>query len=74
MRTSTASPGERRPSSTAAISAVIGTGLGGGVIVGGNVVKGRKGFGGELGHVLIPYQSIGGIEGLTPVCNCGSTR
>lgn len=55
------------------ISAVIGTGLGGGVIVGGNVVKGRKGFGGELGHVLIPYQSIGGIESLTPVCNCGRT-
>jgi predicted NBD/HSP70 family sugar kinase len=29
------------------------------------------GFGGELGHVLIPYQSITGIEGLTPHCNCG---
>ena len=40
------------------ISAIVGTGLGGGVIVDGNVVKGRKGFGGELGHVLIPYQSI----------------
>ena len=53
------------------ISAVIGTGLGGGVIVEGNVVKGRKGFGGELGHVLIPYQSIRGISGLTPECNCG---
>ncbi|MBX5494460.1 MAG: ROK family protein [Bryobacteraceae bacterium] len=53
------------------ISAVIGTGLGGGVIVNNSVVKGRKGFGGELGHVLIPYQSIQGIEGLTPQCNCG---
>ena len=53
------------------ISAVIGTGLGGGVIVDGNVVKGRMGFGGELGHVLIPYQSIAGIEGLKPECNCG---
>jgi glucokinase len=53
------------------ISTVIGTGLGGGVIVEGNVVKGRKGFGGELGHVLIPYQSIRGISGLTPECNCG---
>jgi len=53
------------------ISAVIGTGLGGGVITDGNVVKGRKGFGGELGHVLIPYQSIRGIEGLRPECNCG---
>ena len=55
------------------LSAVIGTGLGGGVITDGNVVKGRKGFGGELGHVLLPYQSIKGIEGLTPKCNCGRT-
>jgi glucokinase len=55
------------------ISAIIGTGLGGGVIIEGEVVKGRKGFGGELGHVLIPYQSIGGIEGLIPECNCGRT-
>ena len=53
------------------ISAIVGTGLGGGVIVDGMVVKGRKGFGGELGHVLIPYQSIPGIDGLTPHCNCG---
>jgi len=53
------------------VSIVIGTGLGGGVILDGNVVKGRKGFGGELGHVLIPYQSVPGIEGLKPQCNCG---
>jgi glucokinase len=53
------------------ISVVIGTGLGGGIIIDGNVVKGRMGFGGELGHVLIPYQSIPGTTGLTPECNCG---
>jgi glucokinase len=53
------------------ITIVIGTGLGGGIILDGNVVKGRKGFGGELGHVLIPYQSIAGIAGLRPECNCG---
>jgi glucokinase len=53
------------------ISAIIGTGLGGGVITEGDVVKGRKGYGGELGHVLIPYQSIAGIRGLRPECNCG---
>ena len=52
------------------ISAVVGTGLGGGVITEGKVVKGRRGFGGELGHVLIPYQSIRAIEGLRPSCNC----
>lgn len=55
------------------ISAIIGTGLGGGVIVDGNVVKGRAGFGGECGHVLLPYRSIAGIEGLDPICNCGRT-
>jgi predicted NBD/HSP70 family sugar kinase len=53
------------------ISAIVGTGLGGGVIIDGNVLKGRMGFGGELGHVLIPYQSIVGTEGLQPDCNCG---
>jgi glucokinase len=55
------------------ISAIVGTGLGGGVIVDGNVVKGRGGYGGECGHVLIPYQSIAGVEGIRPECNCGRT-
>lgn len=55
------------------LSAIIGTGLGGGIITGGHVVKGRHGFGGELGHVLLPYQSIRGIEGMQPDCNCGRT-
>ena len=55
------------------ITTVIGTGLGGGVITDGNVVTGRRGYGGELGHVLIPYQSIAGIGGLRPECNCGRT-
>lgn len=55
------------------VSVVIGTGLGGGIIIDGNVVKGRMGFGGELGHVLIPYQSIAGTAGLKPECNCGRT-
>jgi glucokinase len=53
------------------ISAIIGTGLGGGVITSGDVVVGRNGFGGELGHVLIPFQLIEGIGGLVPRCNCG---
>lgn len=53
------------------ISAIIGTGLGGGVIVNGEVVKGRAGFGGELGHVLLPWRSIPGAETLVPECNCG---
>jgi predicted NBD/HSP70 family sugar kinase len=55
------------------VSIIIGTGNGGGIILDGNVVKGKNGFGGELGHVLIPYQSIMGTEGINPVCNCGRT-
>jgi glucokinase len=55
------------------ISIVIGTGNGGGIILEGSVVKGKNGFGGELGHVLIPYQSIVRTEGMTPLCNCGRT-
>ena len=53
------------------ISTIIGTGNGGGIILEGNVVKGKNGFGGELGHVLLPYQSIAGTPGMNPVCNCG---
>ncbi len=55
------------------ISSIIGTGNGGGVILDGNVVKGKNGFGAELGHVLIPYQSIAGTTGINPECNCGRT-
>jgi predicted NBD/HSP70 family sugar kinase len=53
------------------ISIVIGTGNGGGIILDGSVVKGKNGFGGELGHVLIPYQSIPGTDGIKANCNCG---
>jgi glucokinase len=55
------------------VSVVIGTGNGGGIILDGSVVKGKNGFGGELGHVLIPYQAIAGIDGMKPQCNCGRT-
>jgi glucokinase len=55
------------------ISIVVGTGNGGGIILDGNVVKGKNGFGGELGHVLIPYQSIASTPGIDPKCNCGRT-
>jgi glucokinase len=55
------------------VSVVIGTGNGGGIILDGSVVKGKNGFGGELGHVLIPYQGIAGTGGMQPQCNCGRT-
>jgi len=53
------------------VSAVIGTGLGGGLVIDGQVVEGRNGFGGEVGHVLIPCEAIPELEGLRPPCNCG---
>jgi predicted NBD/HSP70 family sugar kinase len=55
------------------ISAIVGTGLGGGIVVDGRLVTGRHGFGGEVGHVLIPWRSIAGLEDLRPPCNCGRT-
>jgi len=58
-------------SKATSVSAIIGTGLGGGVIAEGNVVKGRSGYGGELGHVLIPHERIAAIRSLRPQCNCG---
>ncbi|MEI8316387.1 MAG: ROK family protein [Planctomycetia bacterium] len=58
-------------SDATSVAAIVGTGLGGGVIHGGRVVVGRRGFGGELGHVLIPWTLIPGIEGIDPKCNCG---
>jgi glucokinase len=53
------------------VSAIIGTGLGGGLVVDGRVVEGRNGFGGEVGHVLIPCEAIPALGGLRPPCNCG---
>jgi glucokinase len=53
------------------VSAIIGTGLGGGLVVNGRVVEGRNGFGGEVGHVLIPCEAIPDLRGIRPSCNCG---
>lgn len=53
------------------VSIIVGTGNGGGIILNGEVVKGKNGFGGELGHVLIPTERIAGIETLAPRCGCG---
>jgi len=61
--------GGTRPRSS--ITTVIGTGLGGGIVIDGRVISGARGFGGELGHVLVPYERIEGTEGLRPRCNCG---
>ncbi|MGH9057641.1 MAG: ROK family protein [Acidimicrobiales bacterium] len=53
------------------VSVVIGTGLGGGIIERGGVVKGATGTAGELGHVHIPMDGILEPGQPVPRCNCG---
>jgi glucokinase len=55
------------------VSAIVGTGLGGGVVEDGRVVKGAAGMAGELGHVYIPMDGLLGPDQPVPRCNCGYT-
>jgi glucokinase len=45
--------GSRKAASSFAV--FVGTGLGGGLVVGGRVVNGSHGFGGEIGHIPAPF-------------------
>ena len=40
------------------MAAIVGTGLGGGVVERGQVVRGAAGMAGELGHVQIPLHGL----------------
>ena len=53
------------------VSAIVGTGLGGGVVVAGDVVRGVAGMAGELGHVQIPMDGLLEPGQPIPECNCG---
>ncbi|HEY6311015.1 MAG TPA: ROK family protein [Streptosporangiaceae bacterium] len=53
------------------LSAIVGTGLGGGLIDGGRVIKGAAGMAGELGHVPIPMDGLLDPGQPMPSCNCG---
>jgi predicted NBD/HSP70 family sugar kinase len=53
------------------VSAIVGTGLGGGVIESGRIVKGAAGMAGELGHVHIPMPGLLAEDQPIPQCNCG---
>ena len=53
------------------ISAIVGTGLGGGVVESGEVVRGASGMAGELGHVHIPMHDLLAPGQAVPRCNCG---
>jgi glucokinase len=52
-------------------SVIVGTGLGGGVIEAGRVVRGAVGMAGELGHVHIPMHGLLEEGQPIPRCNCG---
>jgi glucokinase len=58
-------------SKRSSIAAIVGTGLGGGVIEQGQVVRGASGMAGELGHVHIPMEGLLAPGQPTPRCNCG---
>jgi glucokinase len=53
------------------VSAIVGTGFGGGVINDGRIVKGASGMAGELGHMPIPLASVLEADQPVPSCNCG---
>jgi len=57
--------------SRSSVSVIVGTGLGGGVIESGRVVRGAAGMAGELGHVRIPTVGLLAPGQPVPVCNCG---
>jgi fructokinase len=49
--------------------AILGTGAGGGIVVGGRVVEGHRGTAGEWGHVPLPWMTEKEYPG--PRCTCG---
>ncbi|MDM4722923.1 ROK family protein [Micromonospora sp. WMMA1363] len=53
------------------VSAIVGTGLGGGVVEGGRAVAGAAGMAGELGHVHLPLAGLLAPGQPEPTCACG---
>ena len=53
------------------VAAIVGTGLGGGLVEAGQVVSGAAGMAAELGHVQIPLDGLLANGQPVPMCNCG---
>jgi predicted NBD/HSP70 family sugar kinase len=53
------------------VAAIVGTGLGGGLVEAGQVVSGAAGMAAELGHVQIPLDGLLADGQPVPMCNCG---
>ena len=60
-----------RAGECSSISAIVGTGLGGGVIEHGAIIAGVSGNAGELGHVHVPMDGLLEPGQPMPRCNCG---
>ncbi|HZU79633.1 MAG TPA: ROK family protein [Acidimicrobiales bacterium] len=60
-----------RSGEASSVALVVGTGLGGGIVERGRVVKGASGVAGELGHVHIPMDGLLQDGQPVPGCNCG---
>jgi len=63
--------GPEKAARRSSVSVIVGTGLGGGVIESGRVVRGAAGMAGELGHVWIPMAGLLAADQPVPECNCG---
>src|ERR1700746_1419619 len=55
------------------VAAIVGTGLGGGIIQAGQVVKGAAGMGGEVRHVPRPLDGLLNAGQPIAACNCGQS-
>jgi glucokinase len=53
------------------LTAAVGTGLGGGLVVNGQLVVGATGFAAEAGHVVLPTRGLLEPDQPMPKCNCG---
>jgi predicted NBD/HSP70 family sugar kinase len=53
------------------VSVIVGTGLGGGLVHDGRIIRGATGTAGELGHVYIPMEGLLDAGQTLPACNCG---
>ncbi|MDQ1632853.1 MAG: glucokinase [Frankiaceae bacterium] len=64
--------GTRAPR-TSSMSAIVGTGLGGGLVQNGQIISGAAGMAGEVGHVHVPTVGLLEPDQPLPSCNCGFT-
>jgi predicted NBD/HSP70 family sugar kinase len=58
-------------SQRSSVAMIVGTGLGGGIVEEGAVLRGTSGMAGELGHVLIQLDGLLEPGQPVPSCNCG---